>query len=404
MSNLIIKKLAEELERLGYPDVSSKLDHLSESFEDRYSEEIEEFGSEPISEREYLRENISARPPDENSPIPADLQMRMYHKILDDIGFEPVQLTNFCSIEIGKGCYGTVFSGIYDGKDAAVKIDLEPEQSTEIQAWQKIIDIKQNLPEKFKKYIPGIYALVKNKKINLGGQEDPDKDLNYSAVIMERLYPSDKNILSLLKIDKDGHLGIVTDSFTSFSGWAKVSDAIYNRLTRGYYNKDFSYKKIVSKEHFKNLYPIDIDIKSKEQLASALAQKIQKLILADGKFYYQKFRGDRDAYLEFSHNLLEDVTLDIMSCFKNFKANLEYFPINYDDFNQEEYNEYGELEPGFNKRIWGEEPNLRGLYEFLSYLAERHNIIFQDMHDKNIMQNLDGDFKIIDLGLWDFPM
>lgn len=411
----ILKKLSSDLKNLGYTDASSMVDMTKEDFEDKYKEEIDELGSGPISEPEYLGKNIASPPPSKDSSSTLDHQMRAYHKILDDVNFKPIQLNNFETIEIGKGFYGTVFSGIYNGKDAAIKIELDPEGSTEIDAWNKIISIKNFLPDKFKKYIPDVYLL---KRGRLDTSDDLDSEtlnsldeeelmsyqLDYSAVVMERLYPSRKNLASLFDTQRDGDLGYAKSSFTSFNGWSKVSDDIYKILSERFYNKYFSYSKILSKGHFKNLYPLGANISEKPQLAYILSKKIADLVIGDGKIYYDKFKNDRGAYAEFIHEIGEDIYKDLVVSFEIFTSKVSSFPAGYSSISDESYNMYGELEDNFDKSFWKDEPNLGGLYEFLRYLATEYKILFEDLHGGNIMQNKDGQFKIIDLGLWDFQI
>jgi len=382
----MIKKLSSDLKNLGYPDASSMVDLVKEDFEEQYAEEIEEFGSDPVSEKEYLDSTLIVEPDKSGSPY--------VFEIMEKYNFVPNTITGLDGSEIGQGYFGSVYSGVYKGKDAVIKIEFGP--SKEVENWGRLLSVAKSdseMSRSFSKFIPIVYLLDKSKIENK----------EYSIIIMERLYPSDKNLNSLLGYCKQYNiLNAPYSIFQSFEEWSRVSDNIYYKLITLDYNMYLRYDNVLkSPEHFKILFPGNApkDRSAKEYVLKAMARSILNLALQDGYMYYEVMRDNKEEYKVFVKHLEEDIYDDLRSASNHIIHYLYHIPSSEAHYNNIESIPNGYIESP-SKKYWREDPNLGDLYKFLEYLSDKHNISFADLHTMNIMQNSSGQLKIIDLGLW----
>ncbi len=133
---------------------AQQVENLQEYAEPWHEEAVNEFGSEPISEEDYFKQNFQ----DNENPYLNDVRK----KILEKHNFQIFLDENTL---LGTGAFGRVFKGVYQGKPAVAKIIVKnygiPQQVAdmaykEAKVWNQILQAKQSLPPDLQSFIPTI--------------------------------------------------------------------------------------------------------------------------------------------------------------------------------------------------------------------------------------------------------
>lgn len=198
-----LNRLSSLLLRLGLSKEAAELMHLApppEMSEEDMAEAAKEFGSDTISEEEYL-ESIVIEPKISKHDLHhvdelADEKMMATFEILKQNGIQPL-VAGKKNI-LGTGSFGVVIRGVYSGKPVVVKISFSgdkdnyfyQELSNDVANWKRILALRPSMPPEIKKHIPEIYLLNKGVIVHNGIPDD------YQIVVMEELKKLPRNLLS----------------------------------------------------------------------------------------------------------------------------------------------------------------------------------------------------------------
>jgi len=370
----------------GYIKFSQIVDELSEYEEPWHEEAVKEFGDKQISEEEYFDENISDKDVDPKSGKPK--KEKRAEDLLRENGFEPHAFGSSDYAYIGQGAYGIVFAGIYKGTDAVAKVvinDHEMPDDQEVENWIEILKAKDAMPPELSKHIPDIYELKK------GGTEEGNE---YQIVIMERLEPLSPEMLEILN----------GSGQQEFYNARKETNLLKDDQYVFRLSKDIS--KIISKiamfrESFKDITANDImkEIMAIERLNYDGFNKITKVMshyfasINKVEEIYNKESGNENLYFDTA----EEYFYDLISFVIKKYSNKYSFPRDrYKMYYHDKYRPGDEADSKF----WQEQPETSGLFKMLDSLYKNFEISWSDVHNNNIMQDKDGNLKIIDVGLY----
>lgn len=278
---------------------------------------------------------------------------------------------------LGKGHFGTVFSGTYNGKPAAAKIVLYDNKSKmkfnkEVENWNKILSVSNQLNDDLKKHIPKIY------KIDTGeiSKDNTSQTYLYEVIIMEQLFPLNEHMLKLIDQNK---IRIIYDenyeqeiiprqappeSFVnSINDLLKDPDYLYtiaNKIKESYADAKIDKNKIV-----KELLELNLDFNKKD----IAIDKITNIILDDNDIDMEHF------------NFVRTNVAYIMRIFFD-KIGLPK-SLNEHDLIGDYYNHL---------------PETANFIKALKEIYKLSGLKYYDLKSDNIMMDKDGNLKIIDVG------
>lgn len=255
----------------------------------------------------------------------------------------PVEFNGKNSL-VGKST-ALVYSVIYEGKDAVAKISTS---SYDIEIMQKLHNLKEKLPDKYKKHIAKVFLSFKD-------------GINYIAVV-ERLNPLNTHIMELMKANYD-------ERFLNFA------------------------LEIFNKELLKELGKIlfDDDLHHVYNFFLDQNKKYKNVIFPANYSRLEKIRSEILSKFKFTQRILNDNILDnfeeIRSIYTDLfnKTLISNFPIQH---NEEDL-------------VYSEIPETAEFLSFLRYLKENFNIQYYDLHEDNIMERpKTRDLVIADPGMF----
>lgn len=384
-------QLSKSFKELGLNKFAQKVEELSDFDEPWHKEIIEEFGEHPTSEDEYFEENFFR----ENTL--ADI----CEGIMAQEGFKHYSGAEDGGSLLGTGAFGSVYYGIYKGKEAAAKIVASTYgpggyQESESEIWNKILDAKKQMSPEKAKHIPDIYYS------NSGRYIEPiyHDVLYYDFIVMERLYPLDARVIEAITdpgtIPDPSGEGVATE-YTKVLNLLKKDEEFLYRLLKHILSEmkkvDFvrGIGKISPEEMLKEYFNIKAD-SSLNEIAEHMSNFVFEKIKPDVQEYY----GFNDQQLNV---VFEDIKGEFVLGFNNLFS-MKDMPSSFDEQFYSK-NHTGELieSPGFNP-VWEESPYTRGVFKMLRELLQDFGIAWDDLHIDNLMQDKDGNLKIIDVGLY----
>jgi hypothetical protein len=364
------KKLAQEVKDLG-----SDTEEYAEPWHQEVVEELNKKDEESLKNLEdkyflnetEFRKNINDYLNNSDYYVPAN----KINNILKNEGFNTVFQSE--NIVAGKGAFGIVLKGTYQGKPAVAKVETNyDDYPKETSNWMQILKSKETMPAEYKKHIPNIF------KLNLGKYEAEGKNpLYYSVIIMEELFE--------LSVDMKG---LLTGNFSALqhvNNLLKDQDFIDSLAS-----KLWNYLKFWMRR-YQDEY--DITYPSIENISHILSQK------DEGNFYFArnkaekiteevkginnitKERADR-RWQSINQGLVESTNNLIRSALSTYN-----FP-----YNHEAYKDDG---------VWAAFPETKTFFETLMYIKNNANLSWRDLHTGNVMMDRDGNLKIIDVGLYE---
>ncbi len=339
------------------------LQDLSEYTEPWHEEAVQEFGSEPVSEEDYLEQ--FREPSGVVYSDPARTQT--YESILKKEKFTPISGSRKVPY-LSAGAYGVVFRGIYQGQPAVAKIIVGNQGDQEIKVWEKILESKDKLSPEFQKHIPQIYALLE------GEIKDKYADqLRYQMVVMEELKPLNSQISSVVKSKENSNKKEVIKSILKNEEYLWQAALDLSKEANEFFQKEILEPGTVLKFLLEYQYQEeeDDDIPNLEPLIEKIFQ-----------YYQDKFQiQGREA------SQLKDLISDYITNY------ISIYPI-YSQFPTSEKNLYGDV-------YFENLPETQSLLATLKMLSENFGISWKDLHSKNMMLGQDGNLKFIDVGLYE---
>ena len=344
---------------------AAEVKELEEYEEPWHEEAIKEFGEEPPDEKAALKE-LEELYEEEYSEYYVGTN-NIYNKILKDNNFKTLYSSN--SKLIGRGAYGKVFQGIFRGKPAVAKIIVDEQDSHEFDNWLEILSLKKIIPENLHKHIPIIYDLNKST-IEHRGHKTP-----YEIIIMEKLYPLSNDIETIIR-DAIHNIKNVSENLWKDEEFLYELSQKIEELIEIEYEYIFTISsleifKVILNSKFNFLSPNSTLINS-----TLISKKIIEFII--------------------DKNIPDDLKND-----PKIKKDLKYLEISISSLISRLYTsslwprDYNESLPISYKYL----NETRSILEFLLVLSQ-YGIKWADLHDKNLMQDSQGNLKIIDVGLY----
>jgi len=376
-----IKKLSIWLLQNNLTKLSQEVDALSEWDQDYYDEVAEELGSEPETE-EGFRERTEDTSLLEFEDLEDKEDYASYIGIMKQEGFKPVAFSDSGSSFLGGGAFGNVFSGVYQGKQAAAKVimkidDRAIDDDDEVNNWKKIYQGSANFPPDLKKHIPIIYKANKGhyegKEYDVFFDSKPrDVSYDYEIIIMEQLYPLSHELREAIRgSNLEGMRKIINDEEYLYKVAQSVSDSLKQ------INIEVSPQKI--HKIILDFGPVDFEYQTAKKLAQTIYHKIDK----------------------FSWNANEYTIYNAI--YMSLKPNLE--PYLYNRPKDWNFAYQRDLDGSLERRqryshYWESAPETTKYMETLTKILTDLNIGWNDVHNNNILMGADGNLKIVDVGLY----
>ncbi len=346
-----IKSLILWLQNHSFFKEAQQLEEVSEEpkewSEPWHEEAVKEFDQpfETLDEMENKQENL--------------IEV-IFPQILHKEGFKVISAgTEY----LGGGMHGQVYDGIYQGHQAAAKLiihdsnNLEKMTATpEVTNWKFILNNINKLPANLKNHIPQIYHL----------NADCLNEICYEIIIMEKLYPLSKQIQSIIQGFGQEHERVMKDYLNNDNFLYYLADKIKKSLDS---LTDFPQNIINASKLQEYLSHMDLSFAATNY--KSLTPVIVKYFMSLEPMlnWIQQDPQSNQHYLSWGVNRA------IHQIFT------ESFPRNYTP----------------NIPLPARTPELKGLYKTLISL---HNLglDWNDTHYQNIMQDKDGNIKLIDVG------
>lgn len=357
--------------------LSNELSDNDDLPDDEWQEQVDK----ELSEKDRLKDEQDFKQKEKsylgNDPKGYDRKYKeVIRKILDFEGFSLLYYDK--NPVLGAGFFGTVFEGVFEGKPAAAKLILDyrtSKEDSEVDNWQAILDLRQSMPVEFLAYIPEIYRL------NKGTVEYNREDLGYEIIIMEKLFPISKNEDLKAVYREPYEQNNRDDLFT-----AKINNLLKDEEFLYYIALNISSKAL-------SLYNLQIDINHlhKAMLMSKIkigpnksvdhksTEFFTNVIVTNLLKDYPKY--NQQIYYDILYNDIFSIVNYCISSFVNRAAipsrkhvnrlGVEYLP---------------HMPEGY-------------FFKFLDYL-DSQGIKFRDLKENNLMVGLDGNIKLIDVGLY----
>ena len=313
---------------------------ISQDINKDWEEAAEEFGSEPVSEEEYLK-SVAPEP---------EFGRQKY--ILEWLKSNGIQLISSGGFGVfSSGDYAEVFNGVCDGQDCVVKILTQREGSMDFDNWQAILNLESKMPYEVARHIPKIYKTI---KLSGGRIRIPTY-----AIAMERLYPIHSDLKYLIA---DGWSNYYySDKLLSNIYKPALEENIYNIMNDIYK----SFKELISKNKLANL---------KSLIDEFYYSNANNIIPIDRLSYFISiniFKGKSKSYFRRLYD-------GIIAILKKHSEKIPYSS----EFNNDNHDEIKLIKPFYNALKW----------------LESNGISWGDLHDNNIMMDKEGTLKIMDIG------
>lgn len=370
-----LNKLIKALQHFGHHKEAAEVEELAEEpkeFAEPWHEEVtQEFGSEPISEEEYLQQHLETQ-------IDQDLPQR----ILEKENFHPVNAGSRMSPYLGSGYFGNVFRGVYQGQPAVAKVILYnndgvlenvQDHGPEFQKWDWIKKMESQMSSHLKSYLPKIYqAKTDSIAESIGKDNKPYGKVQYEIIIMEELYRLPKDMAQMIDGYSKERRNRLNKLLQDEEFLYQIAQNIVTKLGKSFFVRGIQgLNQITPQELFKELYEMGMLVYNSDTMISIqLTSYIQnKLSLAP-----------KDA--ERVRRVIQNV---LSSAFET-----AIFPRDYD------------MDPPESKEftaVWSNLPETSGLLQALQEL-HKLGLSWKDVKADNLMMNRDGHLKLIDLGLY----
>jgi hypothetical protein len=374
MKNLI--KLKKWLIKNNYHKISQEIKDLEEYAEPWHQEVIEELNKKDEESLKNLEDKFKSSPKDLKESLDEfyknvdqsyvrvtnDIEIEIIHNILEKENFKPLYLN--ANLVAGKGTYGLVLKGVYQGNQAVIKIEIglqDRPPDREINNWEKILNVKNMMPNDLRKHIPNIYKLnsgVIDKEL----LKHSYRDVYYTVIIMEELFKISKDMDEFLNGFSKRFIGqMVNQILDNPELIVEVSKKIYDELNGDNRPSDFNINNI-----FKIIYTNLENASNLHKLITKIVSNIFNLLDPNNKI------SDRNMLV-----LRGSIRDEIGKLLNNFPSDEEYHSL-----------------------IWEKIPETKTLMEALKFLKQNTGLSWFDQHTGNIMMDRDGNLKIIDVGLW----
>lgn len=382
-------KLSQVVKQL---DNAPQLDEPIEIEEDWEEEAAKEFGAEPISEEEYLAQNLTYPLKEENLHRDSREYLNLYKQIISKEGLQTVA-ANGRSPVLGQGGFGLVVNLIYNGKPAAAKIGIDADLDNELENWKTIQSSLDKFTPEQRKHIPNIYAILEGEVVRDGNKYFDDIVYNYYVIVMEKLKPLSAQLTHIIT-------GIATQTKQSMNLLLKDEEYLYE-VSKDLIKKlserfaDSSKQKSPSQEISEAILTIS---------PKDILQLILKYLRASNPNKYVANASFNVLYTELTYFIIDKVkplVNDIENKTQSINFNIKTilggsievssgFPSRYNEFSAEQIR-------------WKHIPEVKNYFELLQTLSKDFNMAWDDVVTKNIMQGDDGNLKLIDIGLYKEP-
>ena len=332
---------------------ADEVKELTEYEEPWYEEAVTEFGSEPITEEEYIDQNFPPKLPEHDETYKAILQKENFKPL--DTGTQPVLA--------GSGVFGKVFRGIYQGKPAVAKISLDSkDRDDEVDNWRAILQAYKSMPKELQKHIPTVYATKK-------GSID---DIGYQFVVMEELKPLSKHLMQTIELTGKTAQQNINRLLKDENYLYQIAQLILKGLRINYeFQHNTALQAITASDIFKMLYELGTLVYNSENyIASELSSKLAT------KYQLDKLTARK-------------IKISIFGSIVNAFGSAKPLPRGLET-SRPEHSDY--------TPYWENIPETQNLMKMLKVLYQSFNISYGDLHYNNIMMGNDGNLKIIDVG------
>jgi hypothetical protein len=321
----------------------------------------------------------------------------------DEWGFTLRELdSNRLKAYLGSGAYGKAFVAIKDGKEYAVKIG-DARRQDEMRVIQKLIDIRDSLPEDIKKHIIKFYS---PEELGFKDKVKDDKDILYHvsvAELLQPLKPGDFKKFTSQKIyDKTDNIEVNKNPFWSNSEWGEVENALLGNLGEGeiperlFVDALYEVRKLITKRDKLSLLMYAKEPSARGEKGSSTSGP---------KFFWSEiwtemimdrlFKGEKGKRL--ANHFIKNMGMEPQAALANIwqmvdkAGNLIFFanlPVDYS---------YGDEDTDPNVLPAGE---LKSFHKAMKFLRDKYDIAPSDIHSGNVMRRGD-DWVVMDVGLFE---
>jgi hypothetical protein len=396
-----IKSLSVWLKNNGYIKEAQELEEIDiEEWKEPWHEEAaKEFGADPITEEEYYSKEISPQKLDATR-YDVSVPEVVYLKIMEKEKFQPSSAGG--KSLLGVGVMGKVFRGIFNSQPVAAKIiiegtyDSDTFQENEYENWKIILEAKQKMPEKLKKHIPNIYHMNSGtininefkeeeiSKLDRMYEVDSSVPISYSIIIMEELNKLSERMRELFRgygqESERQKMRLLKDDDYLFTVSKNIKNALEER---------FNYLSVNENDIFKILYD-----NLKSDAPDVRDPKWNEVTSNVSKLIYNLIEKQSERASDSSYDIERIVAGTLRSAIRPRMG----VP--------REWRHYDKTDPeGVGEHIGHSAlrsmPETENLMETLETLAVDFNLGWKDFHANNVLMGNDGNFKIIDVGLYE---
>jgi hypothetical protein len=358
------KKLAQEIK-----DLDTDTEEYAEPW---HQEAVEEFGDEIIPELdEDPLDKQTLQIKNQFIPISGKTEREAFQEIAAKEDFKIIETGSKPTIA-GRGGYGIVFRGVYQGKPAVAKIILGDLGAQEIDNWDTIQRASKSAVPELKPYLPIIY------KINTESEEEDSNSNpyinNYSIVIMEELLPISDHITEQIYSERPfGVFDLAKDEELLWS----LANVYFKYLVQ-------TFDDLKRTEVFNWLLSVDFKlIKDRHLVVGNLPSFFNLKIFEKIQEKYPFKEQIRKVRSHPIYNGFDSVLSD--EILKFFRQRL---PPDFTNVDEGKHLEYL--------------PETKGLIKALKKLTEMTGLGWADLYmPKNLMMGADGNLKIIDVGIYE---
>ncbi len=363
MNYLRLSLLRAALSNLGFLKEAIKIPTGEMSDEDLEAAE-EEFGKDPISDEEYAKK-IAPGAIEFEDKVLVEL-----HKLLKQKGITTISTGN--EGKLGQGSWGTVYAGIYKGKNVAIKSLITGDMygdkewglyQQDAKNWKNIEKLRASMPEEVKKHIPEVF-LIEDGIIKITFSLGIPSEFKYQIIVLELLSKLPKDIAKIMDgyhiakksvrdIDLSEMLDEVNDSLIS-AKLSPISSSIFDKIVLG-----------------------DISADRRNSPITTAYQIMQGI-----RFWFLYKIKDEDEIDRFHQIFPDEWILAIISEKLTDNDLGETFPYDSEHRRAKKYNPAAEIESLFNALKW----------------LKKHGILWNDVRGENVMMGSDNHIKICDIG------
>lgn len=374
-----LDKSAQMVKGLTQEEVKPEINNEEMSDEDWHNEVINEYGSEPISEDEYLMNEMGVQlKPDDYSDYGAK-----YHIDLNNVFNDILKQHNIAVVSIGgkspilgSGVYGSVIDVIYKGKPAVAKIIIKRDDAPENEAnnWKHVLNNMDKFTPEQIKHLPIIYDIIQDEIESYNYKYGGYNIFEYSMIIMEKLFPVPKEIESLFDS------GNIEQDAKSLDFALKDEETIYEIA--------LSISQYIQAQLNKRGSTIKLTEKNIQDIFQILLSKVSAPITKDKEEWKSIMTKLIIDYLQRTFNQrFDSLSIDIRTVIARAIDETSEFP------------PYEHAYSARHKK-WDILPETKNFISALKTMADELDLSWTDLHQRNIMINADGNLKIIDIGLY----